>query len=55
LLTRISMVLLIALGLFAHTIFLRLYYSSPTYAAYSPCNCVIFAMDDIADYGLKCN
>ncbi|MFL6405205.1 MAG: polysaccharide deacetylase family protein [Nitrososphaeraceae archaeon] len=51
--TRISMVLLIALGLFAHTIILELYYSGAAYAAYTPCNCVIFAMDDIADYGLN--
>ena len=47
------MVLLIALGLFAHTIILELYYSGAVYAAYTPCNCVIFAMDDIADYGLN--
>ena len=49
------MILLIALSLFAHTSILGLHYSSPTYAAasYFPCNCVIFAMDDIADYGLN--
>jgi peptidoglycan/xylan/chitin deacetylase (PgdA/CDA1 family) len=43
------MIILIAFAIFAHTSILRLNYS-PSYA-YSPCNCVIFAMDDIADYG----
>ena len=43
------MIILIAFAIFAHTIILGLNYS-PSYA-YSPCNCVIFAMDDIADYG----
>jgi hypothetical protein len=43
------MIILIAFAIFAHTSILRLNYS-PSYA-YSPCNCVIFAMDDISDYG----
>ena len=43
------MIILTAFAIFAHTSILRLNYS-PSYA-YSPCNCVIFAMDDIADYG----
>jgi peptidoglycan/xylan/chitin deacetylase (PgdA/CDA1 family) len=51
LIAKLSTLLLIALALFAHTLILGIYDSSPAYAAYSPCNCVIFAMDDIADYG----
>jgi hypothetical protein len=47
--SRALMIILIAFAIFAHTIILGLNYS-PSYA-YSPCNCVIFAMDDIADYG----
>ena len=53
LIAKLSTLLLIALALFAHTLILGIYNSSPAYAAYSPCNCVIFAMDDIADYGLN--
>jgi peptidoglycan/xylan/chitin deacetylase (PgdA/CDA1 family) len=37
--------------MFAHAAILG-FNSTPSYA-YSPCNCVIFAMDDIADYGLN--
>jgi peptidoglycan/xylan/chitin deacetylase (PgdA/CDA1 family) len=47
--SRALIIILIAFAIFAHTIILGLNYS-PSYA-YSPCNCVIFAMDDIADHG----
>jgi peptidoglycan/xylan/chitin deacetylase (PgdA/CDA1 family) len=40
---------LILFSMFAHTVILGLN-SSPSYA-YSPCYCVIFAMDDISDFG----
>jgi peptidoglycan/xylan/chitin deacetylase (PgdA/CDA1 family) len=40
---------LILVSMFAHTAILGFNFT-PSYA-YSPCNCVIFAMDDIADYG----
>ena len=47
---KVLMIVLIAFGiLFAHAPVP--FAVNPIYA-YSPCNCVIFAMDDIADYGL---
>jgi hypothetical protein len=47
--SRALRIILIAFAIFAYTILLGLNYN-PIYA-YFPCNCVIFAMDDIADYG----
>ena len=53
LMSKLSILVLILFSMFANTAILG-FNSTPSYA-YSPCNCVIFAMDDIADYGLKCN
>lgn len=44
-----SVIVLILFSMFAPITILG-FNSTPSYA-YSPCNCVIFAMDDIADYG----
>lgn len=49
LIRKMSITVLILFTMFAHAIILG-FNSAPSYA-YSPCNCVIFAMDDIADYG----
>jgi peptidoglycan/xylan/chitin deacetylase (PgdA/CDA1 family) len=46
------MLALVIATIFVNTLVLGFNSSSPTYA-YSPCNCVIFAMDDIADYGVN--
>jgi peptidoglycan/xylan/chitin deacetylase (PgdA/CDA1 family) len=43
------MIILIVIGITAHITSLRLY---PSYA-YSPCNCVIFVMDDLNDDGVN--
>jgi peptidoglycan/xylan/chitin deacetylase (PgdA/CDA1 family) len=43
-------ILLILFSMFAHTATILEFNSIPGYA-YSPCNCVIFAMDDISDFG----
>ena len=49
LMSKVSMIALILFSMFTHIAILG-FNSTPSYA-YSPCNCVIFAMDDISDYG----
>src|SRR5215203_1238598 len=49
LMSKVSMIALILFSMFTHIAILG--FNSPPSYAYSPCNCVIFAMDDIADYG----
>jgi peptidoglycan/xylan/chitin deacetylase (PgdA/CDA1 family) len=51
LVTRAATLALIIASMFANTIILG--FNSTHSYAYSPCNCVIFAMDDIADYGVN--
>jgi hypothetical protein len=46
------MLALIIVSIFVNTLILGFNSSSRTYA-YSPCNCVIFVMDDIEDYGVN--
>src|SRR5919199_3668805 len=48
---KVSISVFILLSIFAHTMILGSI-SAPSYA-YSPCNCVIFAMDDLNDDGVN--
>jgi predicted deacetylase len=46
---KVSLLVLIIFTIFVHSIILQFIFT-PSHA-YSPCNCVIFVMDDISDFG----
>jgi peptidoglycan/xylan/chitin deacetylase (PgdA/CDA1 family) len=53
LISTASLLVLILVSIFANTTILELNNSNFSSYAYSACNCVIFAMDDIEDYGVN--